>query len=126
MKFFDEQDIVGKNCFAYALGLDVYPNKNSQEAWIVPSSVDIAGWLNDLLVEDSSGDIIVYFDADKLPCHMGLVKGEYVESKWRESHVYRHDIFATPYGRAVKRYRVTDFERLKLAWKDEVDWMKNP
>jgi hypothetical protein len=111
----------GYNCFMYALGLTVLPDKlvalSLQHDDVFPSARFMETLVNSRLqavrpAEAEDDDLVVYFDEHGKPRHAGIVRGDYVVSKWGRGHLWKHQLFEIPlsYGIDARFYRRIDPE----------------
>jgi len=117
--------LVGKNCYAYALNLEPFPKSGG--GWIAPIGLDVWDWiLEGILIESPDGDIVIYTsETSDEPIHMGIAENGMVKSKWRDSDVYLHDEFSTPYGTKTKRYNIANRRNLIEIWEKAADETAN-
>jgi len=124
----------GYNCFMYALGLVVLPDRlialARQHEDAFPSARFIArlvdrGLHNIAAADVEDGDVVIYFDGEGNATHAGIVQGGCVISKWGTGHIWKHQLFEIPtsYGREARFYRRIDRDealRLFEAFAQEV------
>jgi hypothetical protein len=124
----------GYNCFMYALGLVVLPDRlvalARQHEDAFPSARFMArlverGLQNISASDAEDGDLVIYFDAAGNAKHAGIVQGGYVVSKWGTGHIWKHQLFEIPasYGVEARFYRRIDRDevlRLFEAFAQEV------
>ena len=106
----------GYNCFMYALGLAVLPDRlaalASEHEEAFPSARFVARLvekgLQEIAAADAEeGDLALYFDEAGNPRHSGVLQGGFVVSKWGAGHIWKHLLFEVPssYGVTVRFYR---------------------
>jgi hypothetical protein len=124
----------GYNCFMYALGLVVLPEKllalARQHDEAFPSERFVAHLVERGLqlvsaADAEDGDLVVYFGEGGTPKHAGIVQSGSVVSKWGTGHIWKHQAFEIPssYGVEVRFYRRIDRDevlRLFEAFADDV------
>lgn len=106
----------GYNCFMYALGLAVLPDRlaalarEHEDAF--PSARFVARLVEKGLqeipaAEADDGDLALYFDQAENPSHSGVLQDGFVMSKWGAGHIWKHLLFEIPssYGVRVRFYR---------------------
>jgi hypothetical protein len=116
--FANEPEIIGNNCFSFAMDLKPYTFDLPPYKWLAPSQWQVMKWIqNGFIIEDPEGVLMTYWEEDCI-AHMGTIQDGIVTSKWGKAHVLQHPVFAAPYGNDLKRYTIVNQTNFVNQWNE--------